>query len=1285
MKEREFVENLYNEKARNDSNSEDLANTLNILSKTVFGDVNRFVFELLQNADDSPIPNSPAELNVTFHLFDNYLLFSHNGKHFDTSDVKGISRVGSLDSRKDKEMEKTGYKGIGFKSVFRTSDCVHIISNGYRFKFDKNHARWANDKSYPWQVIPIWHDEIPEEVAPYIDFSDVNTIIKIKNKEILYSEILDVFEDCQIILFLRNVNSIRFKRNNAAEFEIIKKSTGANTCELYYNSTLKSNWYTSEFTQEISDSLRDKLTNLSDEECPRKLKEAKKTKLTFAALIEGTNLVALANTIIYNYLPTKVDYDFPYIVNGDFITNAERTQLLKNDWNEFLLNAIATAQINLLVELSATRFKKDILRLFKETFSYTSDSLKLAFNKGLSATINEIPFIPDLSESKLLKVQDCLIDSLEYSKYFPIQHITELYSNNPSLVSQELVSTEKLIPFGASHFGEGEIETLFRSQTFIAAATSDRKLNFRLIYFVFKKKLSPEVLKRLKFILDSTGQLQTPENLYFPSNSFTKTISFTELTFVDAIVFTEIDKYEDLKKWLIELGVKFPKNIEILRKSIFPMINKDRITLDTTFEVTHFIFNLYTQGELTDNDYKTLRKIKLLTNNGLKVASETHLSNAYNPRLKLEDLVPEQSYVSKDYISSNGDIETWKSFFLRLFVKEKITVVKYDKTERGQLSSIIPEISSYLSWIDNNGYYDSIYARYKNSGQHYLSNVRYFFFIDHLKSITFAKLFWDILLGDWNSYQLDDPKTKYHHYGGVNEVPDYLQYYVRNFPSIPATDRKCYKSTEVYSPRFKNIIQDKYPVADFKSTLLSKEQISYLGLRQFIEIDNCISLLASLAIEDITNETKKQIFALYDEIIKSYKEGNRIATDISTITLLSLNNSYQSVDSLYYFNISSLSPSVSSDRFIQFSDSFSDKDKALFCQMFEIPAVTYSDLDFNYENRENDDSLKAKLNEILPFLSIIIAHKDSLEFDKIFTQLNALIDSTTVYKAETLTLLYRDQAGEIIFNSSITTWHDGNSFYFSGNWLSPLTLYSLCSLLCDYLGIENIDRELSLFLQISKTEIIDWLTEKGYEIPSSTSLPPQEYSVSDEEVANGIFEVADPEINYSESVTIEEFEPEVEAQAADTINVKINNVNHQSVGFVNTSKDYAKLKNDEIKIDIGRWSEEYIYNYLQSKEQYTSINWLNKDEEAYLPYDFIVVENQKEKYIEVKGTPSKDKGEFYMSKSEWNFMFEKKADYTIYRLFNAGKKDGLEIKIIEEPYLLIQSGNMLPDSISVYI
>ena len=121
--ERSIVESIYQEKAKNDSNSRDLANSLNILSKTVFGDVNRFLFELLQNADDSSINGSDNK--VEFRLYDNHLLFSHTGKHFDSNDVHGISRVGSRNSNKNEDNEKTGYKGIGFKSVFGLS-LIHI-------------------------------------------------------------------------------------------------------------------------------------------------------------------------------------------------------------------------------------------------------------------------------------------------------------------------------------------------------------------------------------------------------------------------------------------------------------------------------------------------------------------------------------------------------------------------------------------------------------------------------------------------------------------------------------------------------------------------------------------------------------------------------------------------------------------------------------------------------------------------------------------------------------------------------------------------------------------------------------------------------------------------------------------------------------------------------------------------------------------------------------------------------------------------------------------------------
>jgi HSP90 family molecular chaperone len=156
MHEKSIIQALYDSKAKNDSNSQDLANSLNILSKTVFGEVNRFVFELLQNADDAQRPAAEPHAEVEFRLLDNYMIFKHNGLHFSEDDAKGISRIGSRDSNKDKDSQKIGYKGIGFKSVFGSSDYVHIVSKNYSFCFDKNHVLWKDRKDYPWQVIPIW-------------------------------------------------------------------------------------------------------------------------------------------------------------------------------------------------------------------------------------------------------------------------------------------------------------------------------------------------------------------------------------------------------------------------------------------------------------------------------------------------------------------------------------------------------------------------------------------------------------------------------------------------------------------------------------------------------------------------------------------------------------------------------------------------------------------------------------------------------------------------------------------------------------------------------------------------------------------------------------------------------------------------------------------------------------------------------------------------------------------------------------------------------------------------
>ncbi|MGR3809078.1 DUF3883 domain-containing protein [Jiulongibacter sp. NS-SX5] len=1281
--ERSIVESIYKEKAKNDSNSRDLANSLNILSKTVFGDVNRFLFELLQNADDSSIIGSDNK--VEFRLYDNYLLFSHTGKHFDSNDVHGISRVGSRDSSKNEDNEKTGYKGIGFKSVFGSSDCVQIVSNKFRFKFDKNHHAWgAKSATFPWQVIPIWYETLPEELNGRIDYEQVNTIISIENKELIYSEILNVFDDCQIILFLRHISSISFYRDDEMVFEIHKEPTETNSnFNLIYNGDIKSTWYLSDFILTIPDEVKQSIKKLSEDECPVKLKSATKTKLSLACLVEENSLAKLQDTILYSYLPTKVELDFPYLINGDFLLNAERTQLLGNAWNEYLIGAIAWCQLDLFSQLSKTKYKYEVLNILKTKYTYAGNSFKTAFNSEYEKAIKEVRFIPDTTDNLVL-ASECLVDLIDYTLIFPEEHIFSIYPGGYRLANLGLKNRQTLSKICADSFGANNISQLTQVEPFKNFLQNSFKDAYAFMLFLRGLKQDVEFYKNLEFVLDYNNELCVPSSLYFPSKSSNLSISFAETPFINNALLKEILSSNDKEtiEWLKSLDLTVATDIEVLRKAIFQLIRNDSITPENTIEITRFAFNLFAKGELTDNDYSNLRKIKLLTNNGMVLATDCFLPDYFNPALRLESLVPEHNYVEAKYVVTPDKIPKWKQFFIKIWVKENITVTKIDRIERKALVSKFNDTSNYLSWIDDNGFYDSIYYGYRLSGQHSVSNFRYFYFLNHLANMSFASLFWMHILKNWDSFSLNSPKTKYHTYRSTSEVPDYLSYYSCNFPSIPCLDSQCYKSNDVYAPRFKKIIKDKYPVANFQGHFLTKEQVVYLGLKNTILIDDCISLLIDVSSEPLTDDSKKQVFALYEEILKSYNEGNCPTEDMSSLSLLSINNSFQQISNLYYFNVKTLTPPVNSDSFIQLNDKISEENTLVFCKIFNITIVNDSDLAFVSEDVVSDDSLLNKLKEILGFLSVLVAHDTSNDIMKTYTSLNQRIEATSFYKAGNLALSYKTQSEVEIFSSEINSWFEDNSFYFRHNWESPLALYSLTKSLCSFLSIDNLERELALFLQIDSIEICDWLTSKGYVVPENFMIV--EYSNP-----QPVNVVNEPEIEYDveeDTSLVEEFIPETEADDANISNLVVEKIPDTYTPSTNNTKSYKSLKNDEVKINIGRWAEEYVNKYLFEQENVTSINWLNKDEEAYQPYDFIIEQDGKEVYIEVKGTPSPDKGEFYLSKGEWVLMFEKKTDYQIYRLYNVGKKDDLKMKIIPSPYTLVENGSILgQDSISVLI
>lgn len=149
MSKKKFIQDLCEENSTFSSQrqAEMVANLLDTVSSDIYSESQRFVFELIQNADDAA---KDTNNEIHFDFLPNCLIVSHNGKPFDENDI--ISLTGAGASTKRADSTKTGYKGIGFKSVFGKSERVTIFSDGYQFRFDKS----AHKSKLPWQIIPIW-------------------------------------------------------------------------------------------------------------------------------------------------------------------------------------------------------------------------------------------------------------------------------------------------------------------------------------------------------------------------------------------------------------------------------------------------------------------------------------------------------------------------------------------------------------------------------------------------------------------------------------------------------------------------------------------------------------------------------------------------------------------------------------------------------------------------------------------------------------------------------------------------------------------------------------------------------------------------------------------------------------------------------------------------------------------------------------------------------------------------------------------------------------------------
>lgn len=1098
MSKRKFIEDLFKENSTFSTprQAEMMANLLDTVSSDIYSESQRFVFELIQNADDAA---ENADNEVHFDFFPNFLIVSHNGKAFDEKDT--ISLTGAGASTKKADSAKTGYKGIGFKSVFGKSEQVAVFSDGYQFRFDKS----VHKSKLPWQVIPIWTEiqDLDSQVQNNIVNNNyaVSTIIEIEKSEELLKELNELLNNGQILLFLRRISKISVSQNgkevSSIEKKIITQNTAFNKATLYKDGEQISSWLTKTFEQ-IHIPADTKRELEQDEKTPEKLKEAEFTELSFAAKIERDKIKALKNEerLIFTYLPTKVsDFEFPFLVNGSFLTNAGR-EILHEDriWNQWLFKLIAEKIVHWLRILAESEFRFQILQLIPSRFAGTQSKLKDSFNQSLEETLGKEAFIPSKT-GELKKSKEVIVDKTGLSELSFIAPKTVINFINQkenvdfnidSFGNSQLQYTNKLRSFGSEFFEAESLEEFFVSDIF--RKNHKPSENFSLIEYFHNKAAREESrewnekLKSIPFLYTEDDQLKSPKSVCFPSISFEN--EFSEgITVIHNHVYSEIENNSTIRNWLELLGVKEPSDEAYLENEIIGNI-ENCIDINNYLQVTRYIFNQHKKGRLSEWHYEQLQNLKIFTvNEKFKTAKECYLSDFYEPSLKLENVNKAGSYVSETYKQQEDLVSEWKTFFLKINVSENIEYKYFNRLSKFRHSDC------YLDFFYE--YEGMMYTGWHTDFRRFnYYDIFKITFIEYAEEYTFAKNFWKNVLKHLSASKF---RTGFKGYWGDNShahlrPESYNEWVVNNKSIIPTTLGKCElaKNTFVNNKEIRGIVGKYLPVFDYGEPL-ADEWREILPFKDKLELLDYLTILEKIAEETeddgaIKKSNTKRIGLIYNKLSSLLPDLNKTNKEEISIwaeenKILSQTGTFSPPSLLYYLK-GSLNYYGNDLELAYFSDELKNENNIE--ELFSLFGVSIiSEFKVITNRAANNDSLQNELLAICPYLSAIIEKKSGGTFEEIFDTLKSSIKKLNVFKTKSLELAYLYQEEQHTISKPDSYFDENeNTLYFTGNWKSPTTMYSLIEHVAKALKIEKYQEELRLFLQLEPEDIAEWLQSK---------------------------------------------------------------------------------------------------------------------------------------------------------------------------------------------------------------
>ncbi len=917
------IQAIHDHRKTTEQNSKTLACMLEATIHTGFHDPHKFVYEILQNADD-------AEAKViSFFLGKDYLLVSYDGAPFTECDVERICDVSTHDSAEQSSkvhnLSKVGYKGIGFKSVFCVSESVTVISNGYQFRFDKEY--WENEQSFkhPWQIIPIPVDDNQLPLIENIRNAPVNILMQkliVPIAKIKF-EIEKICREHESILFLENILQVRFIHQQSrlilSKKEAIQRETYIIQEIVHRDDSLDLSVHRkwccySEKAVMVPHLVREQLSGLNPSECPQKIKDADKIKIVFAAEVDmkETRLIPSDKSKLYCALPTAVVSGLHYLVNANFLLNQDRTLILNNAWNAFLVAKIGYLQFKWFAYLASVQgYDTNILHLIspKEQVLLEYPIIAAHYTKAFHRAIKEIAFIPSIN-SLLLRVEDCMVDTTHFFDEFHnhIKDIDLLTKNgewrliSPRLDEKSLGVLRTLLEGKPENF-HTITHLLSKIELYIKQVKSVQKLLINMVRFFIKLQelgdADRAVLRKKSIFLTETGIFCSADSGFLPPKEIDRKYSSIKSTYKLNIVESFYITSTEVKIGLENIFHLSPFTlIDFVIKYILPRIMADEETEDTLLRKStiHLLRLIYDAFRL---------KKKAFSNEELDILSRFPVACMEGDKfIRAGDsyIFDEQQRISKKIILSAEYYQAekedrvpppgWKDFLQKIGVNLRVELECHKEIAFGVVKKKFSRYSGYFE-----DYIEDIVARdvpklpgqgakfhpsnpsFKSALEEKPDFAKFLHFVSFIslprmlaseeKAEPYIDLLW---LAIYKDFELFYDNSYYSAGKKKTELTEHLLIYcVKRYALVRVYDRVGeYASTSklIYSPAFMDVIKSILPTPDLPEMVsFSEEQAEILGFRRLPTMQECLELLVrKLRHRSFCAEEIRKIYKLIIEV-----------------------------------------------------------------------------------------------------------------------------------------------------------------------------------------------------------------------------------------------------------------------------------------------------------------------------------------------------------------------------------------------------------------------------------